>query len=79
MAANQHPYMDVYISESNMGFWKVVMQGPPASPYVKGTFVLYIEMGDGFPRQAPSARFITPVLHPNITKVRFPRVVINKR
>lgn len=72
MAANQHPYMDVYISESNMGFWKVVMQGPPASPYVKGTFVLYIEMGDGFPRQAPSARFITPILHPNITKVGFP-------
>lgn len=69
MASNQHPYMDVYISESNMGFWKVVMQGPPASPYSTGTFVLYIEMGDGFPRQAPSARFITPIMHPNITKV----------
>lgn len=69
MAANQHPYMDVYISESNMGFWKVVMQGPPASPYSSGTFALYIEMGDGFPRQAPTARFLTPVLHPNITKV----------
>lgn len=72
MAANQHPYMDVYISESNMAFWKVVMQGPPASPYSTGTFELYIEMGDGFPRQAPSARFLTPVLHPNITKVTPP-------
>lgn len=72
MAANQHPYMDVYISESNMGFWKVAMQGPPASPYSNGTFLLYIEMGDSFPRQAPSARFITPVLHPNITKVFYP-------
>lgn len=69
MAANQHPYMDVYISESNMGFWKVVMQGPPESPYSTGTFALYIEMGGGFPRQAPTARFLTPVLHPNITKV----------
>lgn len=79
MAANQHPYMDVYISESNMGFWKVVMQGPPASPYATGTFELYIEMGDGFPRQAPSARFLTPVLHPNITKVRSPSSTNERR
>jgi hypothetical protein len=69
MIENQHEYMDIYISESNMGFWKVVMQGPPASPYQNGTFLLYIEIGDSFPRKAPSARFITPILHPNITKV----------
>lgn len=79
MAANQHPYMDVYISESNMGFWKVVMQGPPSSPYASATFVLYIEMGDTFPRRAPSARFITPVLHPNITKVSYSTPPIIKR
>lgn len=69
MIENQHEYMDIYVSESNMGFWKVVMQGPPASPYQKGTFLLYIEIGDSFPRKAPMARFITPILHPNITKV----------
>lgn len=44
------------------------MQGPPDSPYAKGTFLLYIEMGSEFPRRPPSARFITPMLHPNITK-----------
>jgi hypothetical protein len=69
MIENQHDYMDIYVSESNMGFWKVVMQGPPASPYEGGTFLLYIEIGDAFPRKAPTARFITPILHPNITKV----------
>ena len=68
MIENQHEFMDVYVSESNMGFWKVVMQGPPASPYEDGTFLLYFEMSDQFPRRAPIARFITPVLHPNITK-----------
>jgi hypothetical protein len=69
MIDNQHDFMDVYVSENNMGFWKVVMQGPPASPYENGTFLLYVELGDQFPRRAPTARFITPVLHPNITKV----------
>jgi len=33
MIQNQHDFMDVYVSESNMGFWKVAMQGPSASPY----------------------------------------------
>ena len=25
--ANQHPYYDIYVSENNIGFWKVVMEG----------------------------------------------------
>ncbi|KAH9205235.1 ubiquitin-conjugating enzyme/RWD-like protein, partial [Leptodontidium sp. 2 PMI_412] len=68
MIDNPHHYMDIYVSQSNMGFWKVVMQGPPDSPYADGTFLLYIELGQDFPRRPPSARFITPILHPNITK-----------
>ncbi|PMD22611.1 hypothetical protein NA56DRAFT_644802 [Hyaloscypha hepaticicola] len=68
MIDNPHDYMDIYVSQSNMCFWKVVMQGPPDSPYANGTFLLYIEMGVDFPRRPPSARFITPMLHPNITK-----------
>ena len=72
MINNPHPSMDVYASESNMGIWKVVMQGPPGSAYEAGTFALFIELGDQFPTKAPSARFKTPVLHPNITKVQSP-------
>ncbi|KAH0534044.1 hypothetical protein FGG08_007351 [Glutinoglossum americanum] len=70
MADNPHGYMDIYVSERDMGFWKVVMQGPPGSPYADGVFVLLIELGPRFPQIAPTARFITPVLHPNITKIR---------
>lgn len=25
--ANPHPHYDVYVSESNIGFWKIVMEG----------------------------------------------------
>lgn len=69
MIEHPHDFMDVYVSEGNMGFWKVVLQGPPASAYQDGVFLLYVEIGSGFPRTPPTARFVTPVLHPNITKV----------
>ena len=73
MIEHPHDDIDVYVSESNMGFWKVVMQGPPASPYEYGVFLLYVEIGNEFPRRPPNARFVTPILHPNITKVGLSR------
>ncbi|KAF3934009.1 hypothetical protein ABW19_dt0200005 [Dactylella cylindrospora] len=68
MAENPHPDMDIYVSESNMSFWKIVMQGPSGSKYQNGTFVLFLDMTDDYPRKAPEARFLTPIMHPNINK-----------
>ncbi|KAF3931222.1 hypothetical protein ABW19_dt0209355 [Dactylella cylindrospora] len=68
ISRNPHPYYDVYVSDSNMGFWKIIMQGPPDSAYSSGTFVLYLDMDDQYPLFGPKARFITPILHPNINK-----------
>ncbi|KAF3190750.1 hypothetical protein TWF788_008272 [Orbilia oligospora] len=68
MAEQPHPDMDIYVSESEMSFWKVVMQGPEGSNYASGTFVIFLDMTDDFPRKAPQARFITPIIHPNINK-----------
>ena len=72
IATNPHPYYDVYVSEANMAFWKVVMQGPPGSPYEQGTFVLYLAMeeaeGRQYPLFAPRARFITRIHHPNVNR-----------
>ncbi|KAJ9607164.1 hypothetical protein H2200_008236 [Cladophialophora chaetospira] len=42
IANHPHPSYDVYVSESNMGFWKIVLQGPNGSAYASGTFVLYL-------------------------------------
>ncbi|KAH5558945.1 peptidylprolyl isomerase [Parastagonospora nodorum] len=66
--AHKHPHYDIYINESNMAFWKVVMQGPPESTYAGGTFLLYIDMGADYPMFAPTARFVTPIYHPNINR-----------
>ncbi|KAF7502960.1 hypothetical protein GJ744_004774 [Endocarpon pusillum] len=68
MTANPHPSYDVYVSESNMGFWKIVMSGPAESAYASGTFVLYLHMGDDYPLSPPHARFITRIFHPNINR-----------
>ena len=69
MIDNSHPRMDVYVSQSNIGFWKVIMEGPEGSPYETGTFLLYVDIGNDFPRTPPAVRFITQILHPNISKV----------
>lgn len=68
IALNAHPHYDVYVSESNMGFWKIVMQGPPDSYYSKGIFVLYLDMEDNYPAFPPKGRFCTPMYHPNINR-----------
>jgi len=57
---------DVYVSETDMSFWKIVMSGPSDYPYAAGTFLLYIHAEERYPALAPKCRFITRVLHPNI-------------
>lgn len=68
IAANPHPHMDVYVSEQDMSFWKIVMQGPPDSIYASGTFVLYLHMEENYPTFAPKCRFVTSIYHPNVNK-----------
>lgn len=68
VASSNQPYYDVYVSESNMRFWKVVMEAPADSTYAGGTYLLYLDMDNLYPRSAPKARFVTPILHPNINK-----------
>src|SRR5579859_7201117 len=65
---DDHPYYDIYVCERNLRFWKVVMQGPVGSIYSAGAFSTTLEMDSTFPDTPPKARFITPILHPNITR-----------
>lgn len=69
MIDNEHDYMEISASESNMGIWKVWMQGPQGSPYEKGVFLLYVDIGEQYPTKPPEAKFITPILHRNFMKV----------
>ncbi|KAG9654610.1 hypothetical protein KCU64_g7098, partial [Aureobasidium melanogenum] len=68
IAANPHPMYDCYVSEADMFFWKVVIEGPPETPYQNCSFMLYLEMPDNFPAFPPKGRFVTPLFHPNINR-----------
>ncbi|KAK8102467.1 hypothetical protein PG984_015613 [Apiospora sp. TS-2023a] len=61
-----HPKYDVYVSQADMSFWKIVMSGPEDSPYAEGTFLLYLHADEGYPTSAPKARFVTRIKHPNV-------------
>lgn len=66
IANSEHSTYDVYVSETDMSFWKVVMSGPEGSPYEGGVFLLYLHADEGYPTFAPKARFITKMKHPNV-------------
>jgi ubiquitin-protein ligase/uncharacterized protein YegL len=68
LLANPHPHYDVYVCESDMSFWKIIMQGPPDSVYADGTFLLYLHMEEQYPTLGPKGRFVTPIYHPNINR-----------
>lgn len=70
MVENEHEYMKVSASESNMGFWKVWMQGLPGSPYEKGDFLRYVDIWEKYLTKPPEAKFIIPILHQDVMKVR---------
>lgn len=65
--AGSHPKYDIFVSTSDMAFWKVVMDGPDGSPYSEGAFLLYLSAGEDYPYQPPEVRFVTKMMHPNIS------------
>ncbi|KAL7868968.1 hypothetical protein SRHO_G00103520 [Serrasalmus rhombeus] len=64
-----HPYCTVLPSESDVSFWKILMQGPPETPYENGVFELYCEFGPDYPVKPPLMRFFTPIYHCNVNSV----------
>ncbi|KAK5860154.1 hypothetical protein PBY51_021651 [Eleginops maclovinus] len=66
---NPHPFFRVFPSESDFTFWRILMQGPPDTPYKKGVFELYCQFGPDYPAKPPLVRFVTPVYHCNVNSV----------
>uniref|UniRef100_A0A3Q0SFB2 UBC core domain-containing protein n=1 Tax=Amphilophus citrinellus TaxID=61819 RepID=A0A3Q0SFB2_AMPCI len=64
-----HPYVNIFPSESDFTFWKILMEGPPETPYEKGVFELFCQFGPDYPVKPPTVRFVTPIYHCNINNV----------
>jgi hypothetical protein len=58
---------DIYVSERDMSFWKIVLDGPEGTPYSDGTFLLYLHATESYPTFPPEVRFITQLHHPNVS------------
>jgi ubiquitin-protein ligase len=61
-----HPAYHVYPSGTDLGFWQVLLSGPPGDYYSGGTWLLWIRFPASFPEAPPVIRFQTPILHCNI-------------
>ncbi|XP_026876212.2 uncharacterized protein LOC113583835 [Electrophorus electricus] len=64
-----HPFCTVLPSESDITFWKILMQGPPDTPYENGVFELYCQFGQDYPVKPPAVKFFTPIYHCNVNSV----------
>ncbi|XP_033830965.1 uncharacterized protein LOC117378471 [Periophthalmus magnuspinnatus] len=64
-----HPFFQIYPSETDFTFWRVLMEGPPDTPYESGVFELFCQFGPEYPVKPPTVRFITFIYHCNINNV----------
>ncbi|SJL07961.1 uncharacterized protein ARMOST_11319 [Armillaria ostoyae] len=66
-----HTNIDVYVNESDISFFKLVLEVPKDTDncvYAGGTFLLTCDLPEFYPRDPPNIRFVTFILHPNISK-----------
>lgn len=54
------------IKTDNIMLLYATIQGPPETPYEKGTFKIRFRFNDDYPVKSPIVDFITPIFHPNV-------------
>ncbi|XP_058796697.1 uncharacterized protein LOC131667355 isoform X2 [Phymastichus coffea] len=48
--------------------WQATITGPSGSPYEGGIFYLYLQVPYSYPMRPPVVRFLTKILHPNVSR-----------
>lgn len=48
--------------------WQATITGPVGSPYEGGLFYLYLQVPCSYPLYPPVVRFLTKILHPNVSR-----------
>ena len=56
-------------SRENPRFFKVIIAGPPSSPFEGGLFDLELILPEEYPMVAPKVRFLTKLYHPNVDHI----------
>ncbi|KAJ7230547.1 hypothetical protein GGX14DRAFT_583780 [Mycena pura] len=72
LVADPHPNIDVYVNDQDISFFKVILEAPNKDaekcPYRGGCFLLTCDIPEGYPRDPPEIRFVTFIMHPNVSK-----------
>uniref|UniRef100_A0A6B2KXV2 UBC core domain-containing protein n=1 Tax=Arcella intermedia TaxID=1963864 RepID=A0A6B2KXV2_9EUKA len=63
-----HPSIDIYPCESDISFWRMIIEGPSETPYENGVWLVYLLFPAGYPSEAPEVRFVTPIRHCNVNQ-----------
>ena len=56
----------IFPSETDMTFWRALIEGPANSPFKDGVFALTVRLPTDYPFSPPQIRFETPIYHCNI-------------
>lgn len=57
----------IYPAPDRIDFWRVLIEGPPNSPFEGGVFALSVNIPQNYPFSPPSVKFETPIYHCNVT------------
>ncbi|KAK4529587.1 hypothetical protein CCYA_CCYA02G0444 [Cyanidiococcus yangmingshanensis] len=69
LAKDPVPGISVTAHDENARYFNVILAGPEGSPYEGGVFRLELFLPADYPMQAPRARFLTKIYHPNIDRL----------
>lgn len=62
-----HPAFTVYPCVDNVCNWNMLLQGPEGSLYAGGVWRVSMHFPPSYPKVAPQVRFVTPILHVNVS------------
>jgi ubiquitin-protein ligase/uncharacterized protein YegL len=65
---NPHPSLEIFPCDIDIGFWRIILEGPSETPYENGVWLVYVLFPDTYPTESPEVRFVTPIRHCNVNQ-----------
>ena len=60
------PGVEICPSETEVGKWDLVIDGPESTPFIGGKFIVNLDFTDSYPFKPPKIKFVTKIYHPNV-------------